>query len=55
MLCIYGFCNGSATAAVEEYHRRFHMCRIPYCRVFSKVFNTVHECGMLPSAHVSSE
>ena len=27
-------------------------CRII---VFSKVFNTLHECGTLPSAHVSSE
>jgi hypothetical protein len=23
--------------------------------VFSKVFNALHECGILPSAHVSSE
>jgi hypothetical protein len=48
-------CSGSATADVEEYHRRFPVHRIPECRVFSKVFNTLHECGMLPIAHVSSE
>jgi hypothetical protein len=29
MLYIYGFCNGSATAAVEECRRRFPTRRIP--------------------------
>ena len=55
MIYVYGFCDGSATAAVEEYCRRFPMRRIPDRRVFYKVFNTLRECGMLPSAHVSSE
>ena len=55
MVYVYGFCDGSATAAVEEYCRRFPMHRIPDLRVFSKVFNTLRECSMLPSAHVSSE
>jgi len=41
MLYVYSFCVGSATAAVEEYRRRFPMRRIPYRRVFSKVFNTL--------------
>jgi hypothetical protein len=54
MLYVYGFCDGSATAAVEEYHRRFPMRRILY-RVFSKVFNTLYGHGKLPSAHVLSE
>ena len=31
------------------------MRRIPDSGVFSKVFNTLRECGSLPSAHVSSE
>ena len=52
---VYGFCDGSATATVEEYRRRFPMRRIPDRRVFSKVFNTLRECGTLSSAHVSSE
>ena len=52
---VYGFCDGSATAAVEEYRRRFPVRRIPDRRVFYKVFNTLRECGTLPSAHVSSE
>ena len=55
MLYDYGFCDGSATAAVEEYSRRVHMRRIPDRRMFYKVFNTLRECDMLPSAHVSSE
>lgn len=50
-----GLCGGSATAAVEEYHRRFPTCRIPDRKVFSKIFNTLRASGMLPSAHVSSE
>jgi hypothetical protein len=28
MFYVYGFCDGSATAAVEEYRRRFPMRRI---------------------------
>ena len=44
MLYVYGFCDGSATAAVEEYRPRFLMRRIPDRRVFSKVFNTLREC-----------
>ena len=55
MLYVYGFCDGSATAAVEEYRRRFPMRRIPNRRVFSKVFTTLRECDTPPSAHVSSE
>ena len=55
MLYIYSFCGGSPPAAVEECSLQFPIHRIPDCRVFSKVFNTLRECGMLPSAHVSSE
>ena len=55
MIYVYGFCNGSATAAVKEYRRWFPMRRIPDCRGFYKVFNTLLECGTLPIAHVSSE
>jgi len=55
MLYFYGFCDNSATAAAEEYHRRFPMRRILDRRLFSKVFNTLHEFGTLPTAHVASE
>jgi hypothetical protein len=37
MLYVYGFCHGSATAAVEEYRRRFTMRRIPDRSVFQGV------------------
>jgi len=50
-----GFCDGSATAAVEEYRRQFPMRRIPDRRVFYKVSNTLRECGTLPNARVSSK
>jgi hypothetical protein len=36
MLYVYGLCDGSATAAVAEYRRRFPMRRIQTRRVFSK-------------------
>jgi hypothetical protein len=55
MIYVYGFCDGNATAAVEEYCRRFPVHRIPDRRVFSKEINTLREGGTLPSAHVSSE
>jgi hypothetical protein len=55
MQYVDGFCDGSATAAVEDHRRRFPMRRIPDRRAFYKVFNTLRECGTLPSAHVSSE
>jgi ABC-type Na+ transport system ATPase subunit NatA len=44
-LYVYGFCDGSTTAAVEEYRRRFHMRGISDRRMFSKVFNTFREFG----------
>jgi hypothetical protein len=55
MLYVYSFCDGSANAAVEEYRQRFPMHRTPDRRFFSKVFNILHKCGTLPTAHVSSE
>jgi type IV secretory pathway TrbF-like protein len=52
MLYVYGFCDGNATDAVEEYCRRFPPRRIPDRTVFSKVFSTLRESDTLPSAHV---
>ena len=37
MLYVYVFCDGSATAVVEEYRRRFPMHRFPNRREFSMV------------------
>jgi hypothetical protein len=55
MLYVYGFCDDSATVAVEVYHRQFLVRKIPDCGVLSKVFNTLCEHDLLPSTHVSSK
>jgi len=55
MMYVYGFCDGSATAAVEECRQRFPIRRIPGRRVFYNVLNSLREFGTLTSAHVSSE
>ena len=34
---VYGFCNGNARAAVEEYQRRFPDRRIPSRSVFMRI------------------
>ena len=46
---VYGFCNGNARAAVEEYQR------IPSRGVFSRTHQTMCETGCLPSVAVPSE
>jgi hypothetical protein len=48
MLYVYSFRDGSATAAVEEYHQRFPMSIIPDRKVFYKVSNIFHERGIFP-------
>lgn len=55
MVFVYGFCNGNATAAVEEYRRRFPRERAPDKNVFIRVFNKLCETGTLPSAKITSE
>lgn len=55
MVFVYGFCNGSATAAVEEYRRRFPHQRTPDKNVFIRIYNKLCETGMLPSANITSE
>jgi len=50
-----GYCNGSATAAVQEYRRRFTMRRILDRKAFSKMFDILRECDTLSSALVPSE
>lgn len=52
---IYGYCNGSALAAVAEYRRRFPNRRIPTKDVFVHTFNSLRERGMVPSANIVSE
>ena len=51
---VYGFCNGNARAAVEEYQRCFPDRRIPSRGVFTRI-QTMRETGCLPSVAVQSE
>lgn len=55
MIFVYGFCNGSAPAAVEEYRRRYPGRVVPNRKVFCRIFNNLRVKGTLPSAQVSSE
>jgi len=52
---VYGFCNGNARAAVEEYQRRFPNRRIPSRGVFTRIHQSMGETGCLPSVAVHSE
>jgi len=49
---VYGFCNGNAHAAVEEYQRRFPNRRIPSS---TRIIQTLRDTGCLPSVAVRSE
>ena len=42
---VYGFCNGNASAAVEEYRRRYPKRRIPSRGVFTRVQQTLRDNG----------
>ena len=55
MVYVYGYCNGNANAAVDEYQRRYPLRRTPNRALFTNVFCALCECGTLPSVHVSSE
>ena len=59
---VYGFCDGNARAAVEDYQRRFPDRRIPFPdrripsrSVFTRIHKTLHDTGSLPSVSVQSE
>ena len=52
---VYGFCDGNARAAVEEYKRRFPDRRIPSRSVFTRIHQTLRDTGSLPSVSVQSE
>jgi hypothetical protein len=49
---VYGFCNGNARAAVEEYQRRFPDRRIPSTCVFTRIHRTLRDTGCLPRVAV---
>ena len=52
---VYGFCDGNARAAVEEYQRRFPDRRIQSRSVFTRIHQTLRDIGCLPSVSVRSE
>ena len=55
MHSVYGFCNGNAHGAVEEYQMRFPDRRIPSRGVFTRINQTLRDTGCLPSVTVRSE
>ena len=52
---VYGYCDGNASAAVNEYRRRYPERRIPSKRVFVRVQQTLCYNGCLLSFAVHSE
>jgi len=52
---VYGFCDGNAHVAVEEYQRHFSDRRIPSRSVFTRIHQTLHDTGSLLSVSVQCE
>jgi len=52
---VYGFCDGNALAAVQEYQRRFPDRRIPSRIVFTRIHQTLRDIGSLPNVSLQSE
>src|SRR5215471_20859338 len=52
---VYGFCDGNARSAVEEYQRRFPDRRIPSRSVFTRIHQTLRDTCSIPSVSVQSE
>ena len=52
---VYGFCDGNARAAVEEYQRRLPDRRIPSRSVFTQIHQTLRDTGSLRSVSLQSE
>ena len=55
VLFVYGFCDRNAVAAVQEYQRPFPDGRIPSRSVFTRIHQTLHDTGSLPSVSMPSE
>ena len=51
---VYGFCDGNARAAVQEYQMRFPDRRIPSRSVFTRNNQTLRDTGCLPSVSLQS-
>ena len=52
---VYGYCNGNASAAVNEYRRRYPERRILSKHVFTRVEQSLRDDGCLPSFALHSE
>ena len=52
---VYGFCDGNAYAAVQEYQRRFPDRRISSRSVFPRIHQTLRDTVSLPSVSLQSE
>ena len=52
---VYGFCDGNARAAVQEYQRRFPDRKIPSRSVFTRIHQILRDTGSLPSVSLQSE
>ena len=52
---VYGYCDGNASAAVNEYRRRYPERRIPSKRVFTRFEQSLRDNGCLPSFALHSE
>ena len=55
MIFIYGFCNGNASAAAEEYRRRYQDRRHPDGRVFVRVHQHLRDKGTFPGITPTAE
>ena len=55
MVFVYGFCNGSANAAVEEYRRRYPNRKCPNVRTFYQVFQHLRDKGRFPGIGGTAE
>jgi hypothetical protein len=52
---VYGICNGVASAAVDEYRRRYPEKRVPSRDVFTRVQQSLRDNGCFPNVAVQSE
>jgi len=55
MHSVYGFCDGNARAAVQEYQRRIPDWSIPSRSVFTRIHQTWRDTGSFPSVTLHSE
>lgn len=55
MIFVYGYCNGSTTASVREYQRRYPNRRLPDKQTFSRTFTTLRLTGAFPKPNCERE